>query len=111
MWSRRSMTTTFRPRFSAHCWATVNPKKPEPTTTRSAFTHSPNVWSSTSGYPSSLAEPHEASRVRWCVREIARGLEQPHRRSVVDVDHREVCRHAGLAVVHVDNRASVRLFE
>src|SRR6185436_552029 len=51
------MTTTFSPRSSAHRCATVSPKKPEPTTTRSAFTYSPGVdvrvWMSTSGYPSS----------------------------------------------------------
>src|SRR5665647_670830 len=91
------MTTTFSPRFWAHCWATVNPKNPEPTTTRSAFTHSPKVWTPTSGYPSNLAVPHEASRVRRQVRDICRGLEQPHRGCVVDVDHREVCRDVGPA--------------
>src|SRR5450759_1878321 len=89
------MTTTFSPRFWAHCCATVSPKNPEPTTTRSAFTHSPKVWTPTSGYRSNLAEPHEASRVRRQVRDIGRGLEQPHRGGVVDVDDRQVCRDSG----------------
>src|SRR5450756_1299002 len=97
MWLRRSTTTTFSPRFCAHCCAMVNPKNPEPTMTRSAFTHSPKVWTSKSGYPSIFAKPHEASRVRRQVGKISRGLEQPHRGLVVDA----VVRDLGLSLIHI----------
>src|SRR3569833_1589588 len=38
MWSRRSATSTRRPRSRAQRSATVRPNSPEPATTRSAFT-------------------------------------------------------------------------
>src|SRR5690606_23991087 len=42
MCGRRSITRTFRPYSSATRSATVRPKKPDPTTTRSASTHTPS---------------------------------------------------------------------
>src|SRR5450631_3574764 len=104
-WFRRSTTTTLSPRFCAHCCATVSPKNPEPTMTRSAFTHTPKVWASQSGYPSSFAKPHEACRVRRQVGHVAGCLEQPHRGLVADVDHRKIRLDAGLARARGPGRA------
>src|SRR5680860_6126 len=39
MWWRRSRTRTLRPSSFAHRSAIVSPKKPDPTITRSRFTH------------------------------------------------------------------------
>src|SRR3954447_9799455 len=42
MWRRRSSTSTLRPRSEAQRSATVSPKKPDPTMTRSALNTTPD---------------------------------------------------------------------